>query len=111
MNNYDIHQIKTFNEFNAIIQSTTNVLIVVDFFAEWCGPCQKIKPKVDKLCSMYPSVMFYKVDVDQNTETTEKCGIKSMPTFVLFVNGKVKDRLEGGDILKLEELIKKYKTC
>ena len=58
-----------------------NGLVVVDFTATWCGPCKKITPYYHELNEKYNNVLFLKVDVDDNEETTEHCNINSMPTF------------------------------
>lgn len=61
---------------------------VVDFFAEWCGPCKMMSPLVDEFAEKYPDINFYKVDVDECMETARKYGIMSVPTFILFKDGQ-----------------------
>ncbi len=71
-------------------------LIVIDFWAEWCGPCKKISPIVDELASEYEGdVDIYKCDVDENSEVCEKFGIRNIPTLIFLKNGEVVDKHVG----------------
>ena len=81
---------------------------VVDFTATWCPPCQRIKPFFESLSTKYPKVQFLKVDVDENSETSEEYNISAMPTFKVFVNGQSKDELVGANTAQLEAMVKKY---
>nr|AHY35153.1 thioredoxin [Cyanea capillata] len=103
-----VREIKTKAEFDELLNSTSN-LIVVDFFATWCGPCKMISPKIEEFSNTYGDVVFVKVDVDNNTDTSEACGISAMPTFHLYKGGKKVDELVGASAAKLEELIKSHK--
>lgn len=85
-------------------------LAVVDFGAEWCGPCKKLKPILKELAEEYQGrVKFIEVDVDKASQTALKYGIISVPQVLLFKEGKVKETLVGlvprG---KLEERIERY---
>src|ERR687896_1088469 len=63
--------------------------VVVDFWAEWCGPCRMVAPEIDKLAAKYAgSVSVVKVDVDANPVTAARYGIMSIPTVALFEPGK-----------------------
>ncbi len=65
-------------------------LVLVDFFATWCGPCSVLAPILDDLDKEYEGkVNFVKVDVDQNKELASKYSIFSIPTLAIFLNGKV----------------------
>ncbi|KAG5366392.1 Thioredoxin-2 [Yarrowia sp. B02] len=72
-------------------------LVIVDFFAEWCGPCKVISPFVETLQADYSQVLFAKVDVDQGKEIAAKYSVASMPTFVYFHKGKEVNRVVGAD--------------
>ena len=64
--------------------------VFVDFWAEWCGPCQAVSPTVEELSSEYKDkVDFVKVNVDQNNDLAQKYSIFSIPTLAIFENGKV----------------------
>ncbi|MFC1654064.1 thioredoxin [Patescibacteria group bacterium] len=70
--------------------------VLVDFFAEWCGPCKMAAPVLDKLADEYKDkALIVKVDVDQNQELAQQHGVMSIPTVVLFDGGEEKDRKIG----------------
>ncbi|XP_046561064.1 thioredoxin-like [Haliotis rubra] len=93
-------------EFDQILAGSPGKLIVVDFYATWCGPCVKIAPILKSLSEKYFQVMFFKVDVDNNSETSKACCISCMPTFKFYKNGQEVDKLEGADEEALEDKIR-----
>ena len=72
-----------------------NGLTLVDFWATWCGPCRMVAPIVEELASETSDVTFAKVDVDENPDVAIGLGITSIPTLMLFKNGKLVDKLIG----------------
>jgi thioredoxin 1 len=82
-------------------------LTVIDFFANWCGPCKMIAPKVESLASNYPYVNFVKVDVDQAPEIAHEFRIQAMPTFFFLKEGQVIDQFQGADYNRLESIVKR----
>lgn len=77
-----------------VLRSATPVL--VDYWAEWCGPCQMIAPLLDQVASEYADkVKVVKVDVDDNQETAAKYGIRGIPTLMIFQNGELKTTRTG----------------
>jgi thioredoxin 1 len=70
--------------------------VVVDFWAEWCGPCKMIAPALEELAgTMYGKVKIVKLNVDENPATAAKYGIMSIPTLMLFKNGELASRQVG----------------
>ncbi|MDH8701828.1 thioredoxin 1 [Dysgonomonadaceae bacterium PH5-43] len=71
--------------------------LVVDFWAEWCGPCKAISPIVDELATEYEGkVIIGKVNVDENDDLPGDYGIRSIPTLLFFKNGELVDTHVGG---------------
>jgi thioredoxin len=93
-------------DFDALLASTrSKQLVVVDFFATWCGPCQQIAPKYEAMAAALPQAKFVKVDVDQAKDLSQQYGVQSMPTFKLFRGGQVVDEMKGADENALKEKI------
>lgn len=80
--------------FEELINSDKPVLI--DFWAEWCGPCKMIGPVVEELAGQYEGeAIVAKMDVDANSQIPAQLGIRSIPTLMLFRNGKLVDKVIG----------------
>lgn len=83
--------------------------VLVDFWATWCGPCKLAEPVLEELSDSYKDkVLVMKLDVDQNPVTSQKYGVMSIPTTILFKDGKEIDRQVGfAGKQNFEDLIKK----
>lgn len=105
-----VHQIEGSSFQEEVVKSTQPV--VVDFYADWCGPCKMIEPVIHQLSKEYDGkVKFVKVDTDANQELAVQFGIMSIPTVMFFSKGKVEDIVIGAvpaAVLKtkLEALVK-----
>jgi len=87
-----------------------DVHLLFYFTASWCGPCQKIKPMIQKLSEGLDEtkIKVCMVDIDEHDDLCEKCNVKSVPTFILFKNKEEVGQCGGANIEAVAELIKPY---
>ncbi|KAH8329391.1 hypothetical protein KR074_009663, partial [Drosophila pseudoananassae] len=82
-------------------------LVVVDFFATWCGPCKMISPKLGELATQYADhIVVVKVDVDECEDIAMEYEVSSMPTFLFIKNGSKVEMFSGANATRLEDVIK-----
>lgn len=103
----------TASEFASILSS--NMYVVADFYADWCGPCKQIAPMYEqfaKASSVPGYLAFAKVNVDNNREVAAKYGVSAMPTFMFFKNGAQvgvngQPAIRGADVQSLKKAVEK----
>lgn len=82
--------------FEDFISDKKQKLAIIDFFAEWCGPCVMMAPVIEKMAEKNPNVKFGKVDVDEANNLANQFEISSIPCIVFFKDGAEVDRVIGG---------------
>ena len=75
---------------------------IIDFYADWCGPCRYIKPFFKELEERYPDIEFITINVDEDEEATLDYQVTAMPTFIFIADGIEVDRLRGANVQELE---------
>ncbi|KAE8449096.1 hypothetical protein EG329_008479 [Mollisiaceae sp. DMI_Dod_QoI] len=103
-----MEEIKSLSQFNKLKQ---NSLLIIDFYAVWCGPCKVISPAFEKLAKQHESstsIKFAKVDVDKAQDVAQACNITAMPTFQFFKGGNKVDEVRGADVNQLSTKIGYY---
>ncbi|KAL1915701.1 uncharacterized protein VTP21DRAFT_6460 [Calcarisporiella thermophila] len=101
-----VKEIETRAEFEEIISK--NPIVIIDFFATWCGPCKVIAPKFVKFSEEYTNAVFIKIDVDKLGDIAAEYGVAAMPTFVIIKNGQKADSVVGANPKGLEDKIKAH---
>ena len=95
------------SEFSGLLQE--DKLLVVDFFATWCGPCKKLSPTLDEVSEEFTGqVNIVKVDVDESEDLALNYGIRSVPTVLFFKNGQQVDKFVGA--LPKSEIVTKIQA-
>ena len=103
-----LQQVETMEEWVQIRDSERR-LVVIDFTAVWCGPCQRIAPAYAELADEFAeTALLLKVDVDELPELAAELGVSSMPTFLFFKGGGEVDTMRGADVKGLRVLLEKY---
>ena len=73
-----------------------NGVVVVDFWAQWCGPCRKLTPLIEQIQNEFKDeIKIFKIDADKNINTSKEYGISSLPTVLIFKDGEVKEIMAG----------------
>jgi thioredoxin 1 len=94
MASQNVHEFTDANFAEEVLQSKTPVL--VDFWAEWCGPCRMLAPTIEKIAGEFAGkVKVGKVDTDANRDVAMKYGINAIPTVILFKNGQIAQKFVG----------------
>uniref|UniRef100_A0A914X469 Peptide-N(4)-(N-acetyl-beta-glucosaminyl)asparagine amidase n=1 Tax=Plectus sambesii TaxID=2011161 RepID=A0A914X469_9BILA len=109
--NMEGRQLKHVNadgEFGVVLEQAGMKLVVVDFFATWCGPCQHIAPVFEQLANVYSDAVFVKVDVDRCQGTARSEGVTAMPTFGFYMNKKKVDSLRGANPTALYQKVEHW---
>ena len=76
-------------------EKAKNGLLLVDFWAEWCGPCKSMHPIFSRMAKKYKSVRFARVNIDNAQDIAMRYGVQSIPTFIMFKNGEVANTMVG----------------
>jgi len=88
---------------------STDQLIVIDYYTNWCGPCKQLLPQMLELEKQYPQVIFVKANIEDVKEFATKHNIKALPTIKLVKNSELKAEINGANSLAIKNNIEKFK--
>lgn len=100
--------IKSERELKKIVDSNNGRLIVLDYYADWCGPCKALGPKISEFAKMYPHVIFLKVNVDSFPGFAERSNVTSMPTVAFYKSGRKLCEVIGVSIPKIRKALETH---
>lgn len=104
-----VYKVQDKDDLGAQMTAAGDKLVIIDFFATWCGPCKRISPLLDELAKEHADdLVILKVDVDELDDLAKEYKIDIMPTFVFKRNGTNLDTVTGSNEDKLKEVIKKH---
>lgn len=101
-----VYEITTRKQLNAILE--LNLITVVDFSADWCGPCRKIKPEFHKLPIKYDNAVFITVDIENAEVLSADFHIKALPTFIFMSSKGEFNRVLGARLDKVTDILDNY---
>lgn len=103
-----VKQVASLGDLKQELADAGEKLVVIDFYATWCGPCKIIAPKLEEMSGEMENVVFLKVDVDENEEAAQEYNISAMPTFIFIKNQEKVADLMGANVDKLKELVNQH---
>ena len=103
-----VYQVANLADLQSQLDKAGDKLVVIDFFATWCGPCKMIAPKIEEMEQSMKNVVFLKVDVDEAEDAASEYEVSAMPTFILIKKKQKVVDLMGANPDKLTELVTKH---
>ncbi|KAL8900455.1 MAG: hypothetical protein Q9192_001052 [Flavoplaca navasiana] len=99
-----VHNLNSKADFDAAVADSS--LMIIDCMATWCAPCKIVAPEIVKLSNTHTAARFYKLDIDEVPEVAEELGVRAMPTFVIFKEGKQVGEVVGAHVDVLAAKVK-----
>ena len=110
-NNIMVKYVTSMDEFQTLLQQAGDKLVIVDFFADWCEPCNNIAPEFERLSEENPGVVFMYVDVDKCSDIAKAFKVAAMPTFKFIKLNTHYKTIIGANLPAIKRGIKRYSTA
>lgn len=94
-----------------VAAAAANQLVVVDFSAKWCKPCVALMPFLNRTAAAHPNVVFVKIDVDENTATTNAYSVRAMPTLLFILQNRIVERIAGAKQAEIYAAVVKFSAA
>ncbi|KAF7383020.1 hypothetical protein HZH68_014869 [Vespula germanica] len=104
-----VEHVQSYADLEERLEKAGSTLVVIDFYATWCGPCKAIGPKIEELAKETEDVIFLKVDVEECEDIVNEYKITNMPTFVFIKEGKILETFSGANYDLLLSTIQTHK--
>lgn len=96
-------------DFSTKLREAGSKLVVINFHAQWCGPCKRIAPEVESMAAEMSNVLFLKVDVDECYDVAAMYNVRAIPTFVFIKDDGKLDSFSGAKVGQLRKLVNRYR--
>ena len=105
-----IYEIQNAKDLYNILTTYANRLIVIDFYAPWCGPCKRLSAYLEQNISKYPNIIFLKINIDNDncSEIVEKFKVTNIPRIIMFYNKTLVHDITGFKETELQNILNKY---
>ena len=103
-----MQQVTSDEDFDQLVSDADKGLVIIDCYADWCGPCKRLAPQLDEYSSTFAEeekVNFYKLNIEDLADTTSKLEIQSMPTILFYKNAVYQGRFTGADFEGIKKII------
>lgn len=103
-----ITKLERYEDYQQAVTDCGNSLMVIDFYADWCGPCKRLSPELQKLAEKFPQVKFFKVNVEEQEKLTQEYNISGMPTIVFLRSGSLLETVVGAKLDLIKATLEKF---
>lgn len=103
-----ITKLERYEDYQQAVTDCGKSLMVIDFYADWCGPCKRLSPELQKLAEKFPQVKFFKVNVEEQEKLTQEYNISGMPTIVFLRSGSLLETVVGAKLDLIKATLEKF---
>jgi len=104
-------QLQSAEQLSQLLKENSSKLVILDFYTEWCGPCRRLAPELEKIHNSHDNVMVVKANAedDELEALVNKYNVRAFPTLILFHENKVVDNFAGADLTRIMAAVNRFK--